>query len=92
MPLLSAKKKEIEATIHTGAKISQQNSGERLPRMMSLDFCCIQIVGSEFGMNNIKVWIHPNLFQRSRLVGDDVKVLVVLHPVLPAEYPLNSTA
>ena len=27
---------------------------------MSLDFCCdIQTVGSEFGLNNMKAWIHP---------------------------------
>ncbi len=27
---------------------------------MSLDFCCyIQMVGSEFGVKNMKAWIHP---------------------------------
>ncbi|KAG8554186.1 hypothetical protein GDO81_003707 [Engystomops pustulosus] len=36
---------------------------------MSLDFCCdIRMVGSEFGVNNMKVWIHPALYQRFRLV------------------------
>ncbi len=36
---------------------------------MSLDFCCdIQMVGSEFGVKNMKVWIHPALSQRFRLV------------------------
>ncbi len=33
-------------------------------------FCCdIQMVGSEFGVKNIKAWIHPALSQRFRLVG-----------------------
>ncbi len=36
---------------------------------MSLDFCCdIQMVGSEFGINNMKEWIHPALSQRFMLV------------------------
>ncbi len=36
---------------------------------MSLDFCCdIQMVGSEFGVKNMKAWIHPALSQRFRLV------------------------
>ena len=30
---------------------------------MSLDFSCdIQMVGSEFGINNMKAWIHPALY------------------------------
>ncbi len=37
--------------------------------LMSLDFCCdIQMVGSEFGVMNVKAWIHPALSQRFRLV------------------------
>ncbi len=36
---------------------------------MRLDFCCdIQMVGSEFGLKNMKAWIHPALSQRFRLV------------------------
>ncbi len=36
---------------------------------MSLDFCYdIQMVGSEFGVKNMKAWIHPALSQRFRLV------------------------
>ncbi len=36
---------------------------------MSLGFCCdIQIVGPEFGVKNMKAWIHPALSQRFRLV------------------------
>ncbi len=31
---------------------------------MNLDFCCdIQMVGSEFGVKNMKAWIHPALSQ-----------------------------
>ncbi len=33
---------------------------------MSLDFCCdIQKIGSEFGVKNMKAWIHPALSQCS---------------------------
>ncbi len=40
-----------------------------LPGLMSLDFCCdIQMVGSEFGIKNMKAWIHPALSQWFRLV------------------------
>jgi len=36
---------------------------------MSLDFCCdIQMVGSEFGIKNMRVWIHPAMSQQFRLV------------------------
>ncbi len=37
--------------------------------LMILDFCCdIQMVGSEFGIKNMKAWIHPALSQWFRLV------------------------
>ncbi len=40
-----------------------------LPGLMSLDFCCnIQMVGSEFGVKNMKAWIHPALSQRFGLL------------------------
>lgn len=40
-----------------------------LPGVMSLDFCCdIQMLGSEFCINNVKACIHPALFQWFRLV------------------------
>ncbi len=36
---------------------------------MSLNFCCdIQMVGTEIGVNNMKIWIHPALYQWFRLV------------------------
>ncbi len=36
--------------------------GKTLPGLMSLDFCCdTQMVGSEFGIKNMKAWIHPAL-------------------------------
>ncbi len=38
--------------------------GKTLPGLMSLDFCCdIQMVGSEFGVKNMKAWIHPACLQ-----------------------------
>ncbi len=46
-----------------------------LPGIMSLDFCCnIQMVGSEFGIKNMKAWIHPALSQRFRLLVAGVMV------------------
>ncbi len=42
---------------------------------MSLDFCSdIQMVGSEFGVKNMKAWIHPALSQWFRLVIGGVMV------------------
>lgn len=36
---------------------------------MHLDFCCnIKIVWSQFGVNVMKVWIHPALYIYSLLV------------------------
>ncbi len=47
----------------------QQKIGKTLSGLMSLDFCCqIKTVGSEFGVKNMKAWIHPALSQRFRLV------------------------
>ncbi len=65
---------------------------------MSLDFCCnIQLVGSEFGVKNIKAWIHPALSQRFRLVVVGVMVWGIfswhtLGPLVPIEHRLNATA
>lgn len=40
-----------------------------LPGLMRLDFCCdIQMVGGEFGVNNMKTRIHPVSYQLVRLV------------------------
>lgn len=36
---------------------------------MSLDFCYnTQVVGSKFGVNNLKAWIHPALYQNFKLL------------------------
>ncbi len=40
-----------------------------LSGLLSLDFCCdIQMEESEFGVKNMKPWIHPALSQRFKLV------------------------
>ncbi len=39
-----------------------------LPGLMSLNLCCDIQMGSEFGVNNMKAWIHPALSQWFRLV------------------------
>ncbi len=60
VPLLSAKNRKRRL---------QFAQGDYMPGLMSLDFCCdIQMVGSEFGVKNMKAWIHPALSQRFRLV------------------------
>ncbi len=47
----------------------QTGLSKRLPGLMGLNFCLdIQMVGSEFGVNNIKAWIHPAQYQRFRLL------------------------
>ncbi len=54
---------------HRLTKIGQKKNRKTLPGLMSLDFCCdIQMVGSEFGVKNIRAWIHPALSQRFRLL------------------------
>ncbi len=62
-----------------------------LPGLMSLDFCCdIQMVGSEFGVKNMKAWIILPCLNGSGWwwwcngVGDIFLV--------PIEYCLNATA
>ncbi len=54
---------------HRNTKIEQWKIVKTLPGLMSLDFCCdIQMIGSEFGVKDMKAWIHPALFQRFMLV------------------------
>ncbi len=62
---------------------------------MSLDFFCnIQMVGSEFGITDMKAWIHPSTVQ-----AGDGGVMVcgifswhTLGPLVPIEHCLNATA
>ncbi len=69
VPLLSAKnrKRRLQfAQAHQNWTIEDR---KMLPGLKSLDFCCnIQMVGLEFGVKNIKAWIHPALSQWIRLV------------------------
>ncbi len=62
---------------------------------MSLDFWCdIQMVGSEFGVKNMKAWIHPALSQWFRLVVVVWGIFSwnTLRPLVPTEHCLNSKA
>ncbi len=82
---------------HRLTKIGQYKIGKTLPDLMSLDFCCdIQIVGSEFGVKNMKAWIHPALSQQIRLavVCNGVGDIFLAHfgPLVPIEHRLNATA
>ncbi len=70
VPLMSTKnKKNVGYNSHRLTKIGQKKIGKTLPGLTSLDYCCdIQMVGSEFGVKNIKAWIHSALSQWFRLV------------------------
>ncbi len=65
---------------------------------MNLDLCCdIQMIGSEFGVKNMKAWIHPALSQRFRAGGGGVMVWGIfswhtLGPLAPIEHHLNAAA
>lgn len=59
---------ETEATVHTDSHWTIEE--RKRSDLMSLDFCChFQMVGSEFGVINMKAWIHPALYQWFRLVS-----------------------
>ncbi len=79
---------------HRLTKIGHYNIGNMLPGLMSLDFCCdIQMVGSEFGIKNIKALIHPALSQWFRLVVVwEIFSWCTLGPSVPIEHCLNATA
>ncbi len=70
VPLLSAtsSKRRLQfAPAHQNWTIEDWE--KTLPGLMSLDFCCdIQMVGLEFGIKNMKAWIHPALSEWFRLV------------------------
>ncbi len=66
-----------------------------LPGLMSLDFCCdIQMVGSEFGVKNMKAWIHPCLVSTVQAGGGGVMVWGIfswhtLGPLVPIKHRLK---
>ncbi len=69
VPLLSDKnrKRSLQFTqTHQNWTIEDWKT---FPGLMSLDFCCnIQMIRSEFGIKNMKAWIHSALSQRFRLM------------------------
>ncbi len=69
VPLLSDKKRK-RATMRTGSPKSDNRRLEKCCLVWwVLDFCCdIQMVRSEFGVENMKAWIPPAMSQRFRLV------------------------
>ncbi len=67
--LLSAKNRKRRLQFAQAHQNWTIEDWKTLPGLMSLDFCCdIQMVGSEFGVKNMKAWIHPALTQRFRLL------------------------
>ncbi len=68
-PLLSAKNRKRRLQFAHAHQNWTTRLEKTLPGLMNLDFCCvIQMVGSEFGVKNIKAWIHHALSQWFRLV------------------------
>ena len=60
---------------------------------MSLNFSCdIQMVRSEFGINNLKAWIHPALYQQFRQSVWGIFSWHTLGPLVPIDHHLNPTA
>ncbi len=68
VPLLSDKNRKRRLQFTQNHQNWTTEDWKMLPDLMSLDFCCIQMLGSEFGVKNMKAWIHPALSQRFRLV------------------------
>ncbi len=69
VPLLSAKHRKRRLQFTQAHQNWTVEDWKTLPGLMSLDFCCeIQMLGSEFGVKNMKAWIHPALSQQFRLM------------------------
>ncbi len=69
VPLLSAKNRKRRIQFVQAHKNWTIEDWKNVPGLMSLDFCCdIQMVESEFGIKNMKAWIHPALSQWFRLL------------------------
>ncbi|MDF4280576.1 hypothetical protein P3371_24365 [Vibrio parahaemolyticus] len=65
VPLLSANNRKLRLQFTQAHQNWTIEDWKTLPGLMSLDFCChIQMVESEFGVNNMKAWIHPALYQQ----------------------------
>jgi len=63
--LLSAKNRKLKVQFARAHQNCTIDDWKMFTGLMNLD---IQMVGSEFGVNNMKAWIHHALFQRFRLV------------------------
>ncbi len=69
VPLLSAKNRKRRLQFTQAHQNWTIEDWKTLPGLRSLDFCCnIQMVGSEFGVKNMKAWIHSALSQRFGLL------------------------
>jgi len=69
VPLLSAKDRKRRLQFTQDHQNWTIEDWKNVAWSDDLDFCCdIQMVGSEFGVKNMKAWIHPALSQRFRLV------------------------
>ncbi len=69
VPLLSAKNRTRRIQFTQDHQNWTIEDWKNVACLMSLDFCCdIQMIESEFGVKNMKAWIHPALSQWFRLV------------------------
>ncbi len=68
VPLLSDKNRKRRLQFTQNHQNWTTEDWKMLPDLMSLDFCCIQTLGSEFGVKNMKAWIHPACLNGFRLL------------------------
>ncbi len=89
MPLLSAKNRKRRLQF----KIGQQKIGKTLHGVMSLDFCCdIQMVGSEFGVKNMKAVVSTVQAGGGGVMVWGMFSWHTLGLLVPIEHRLNPTA
>ncbi len=87
--LLSAKNRKRRLQF----KIGQQKIGKTLHGVMSLDFCCdIQMVGSEFGVKNMKAVVSTVQAGGGGVMVWGMFSWHTLGLLVPIEHRLNTTA
>lgn len=76
---------QTEATNHTGSpKLDNKTLEEKVPGLMSLDFCCNIQEESEFKVNNMETLINPASF-RLLVIYSDIVDVIFLDPLAQNE-------
>lgn len=86
------------AVVTASPEIGQQKMGKMLSTsyLIGLDFCCdIQMTWSEFGIKNMKAWLHPSYYQQFKLMVvwwcGEISSWHPLGPSVLTEHCLNTT-